>query len=228
MKFTKLLASALWAAFSIQASAQLTTNVCGTNGLSALQEVHLDLSQFDTNGDGTISSNELAAAAVEISQGLQTNLFARFDANSDGVITSEEILAVTEGAAEVWVTNLLSRLDVNKDGSLSAAELRRGGRRLGHGGLASYDTNSDGVLTSDELIAAATGQATNQQANVLARYDTDSDGTITLAEAFAVNETVANGEIAEVLARLDTNDDGEISSAELAAAHRAHRGPGWR
>ena len=108
MKLTTMLAAVAASVIAIEVSAQTATNVCGTN---VLEGEHLSLSHFDTNSDGIISSNELAAAGVALSQRLQTNLFGKYDANGDGAITSDEILTVTEASAERWLMIGFSAFD---------------------------------------------------------------------------------------------------------------------
>src|SRR5438132_569522 len=62
------------------------TNTFGTNGLGPL-------SQYDLDGDGTITSNEFATASSNLVQDLQSKFLAKYDANQDGTVTSDEALA---------------------------------------------------------------------------------------------------------------------------------------
>src|SRR6266704_3269124 len=78
-----------------------STNMVRTNFFNPL-------SRYDLNGDGTITSNELATVAASEVQHLQDRLFGEYDTNGDGTITSDEILAVTEAAAEDWLTRVLA------------------------------------------------------------------------------------------------------------------------
>src|SRR5438552_1152655 len=56
------------------------TNVCNTSLTS-------QLSQYDADGDGTISSNEFASAGEDMVQALQSRSLARYDTDHDGSVT---------------------------------------------------------------------------------------------------------------------------------------------
>jgi hypothetical protein len=79
--------------------------------------------EFDTDGDGAVSSAELIAAAEAKAQELQTQLLAEFDTDADGVITSAEALAVFETRAAERIADILAKFDTNKDGSVTSEEI---------------------------------------------------------------------------------------------------------
>ena len=70
------------------------TNMVGTNVFLG------HLSQYDTNSDRTISSNEFTAGIARLGNQRLTNFLVKYDGNSDGTVTSAEILAVTQAASE--------------------------------------------------------------------------------------------------------------------------------
>lgn len=69
-----------------------------------------------------------------------------------------------------------------------------------------YDSNSDGVLSPDEMDAAHKA--------FMERFDTDGDGELSMDERRAIHE--ANRQA--FLSRYDTDGDGEISREERDAA----------
>src|SRR5215470_15563129 len=76
---------------------EIHTNIVGANVFLG------HLSQYDTNSDGTISSNEFTAGIARLANQHLTNFLAKYDGNSDATVTSAEILAVTQAASEKWM-----------------------------------------------------------------------------------------------------------------------------
>jgi Ca2+-binding EF-hand superfamily protein len=174
------------------------------------------ITQYDTDTNGTITSAELEAAAESMVANLQERFLERYDANADGSVTSEEALAVAEAHAEHWLTSLLARFDANDDGSISTNEVPRFGRHDG-GSLFGLDSNADGVISGEELVAAAEASAAEQVERLLTRFDANDDGTISPEESLAVHQAMVEERIANVLERFDLDGDGNITSAEIGA-----------
>ena len=109
---------------------------------------------------------------------------------------------------------LIQRCDANKDGKLQVSELPDRLRAR----LAAADTNSDGVLTVDELTAHATKM---RQAR-FAAADKNKDGALDASEVGA--QPWARIQVA------DANKDGKVTAAELDQArtsgvlHGGHAG----
>ena len=78
---------------------------------------------LDANGDGTISGEELVAAAEAMAADLQAGLLAKYDTNQDGAITSDEALAVHQAAVAAKIAAILDRYDANHDGEVTSAEV---------------------------------------------------------------------------------------------------------
>ena len=113
---------------------------------------------LDTNGDGTLSQAEVAAAEAKVIQARVADIRARLEAefnkadtNKDGQLSKAEFLAAGPQAPTTAPTGaeVLARLDKNKDGKVSLAEFSA--KRLAD--FDALDTNHDGWLTEDELIA---------------------------------------------------------------------------
>ena len=206
------------------------SNLCGTNLTHTnLTRTNLTLgpwSQYDTNGDGTLTTIEFLAAKTALIQQRQNNFLAKYDGNSDGTVTSAEILAVTQAAATRWLTNVLAHADRNHDGTLSTNEFRnaRGGPE--EPSLAELDIDGDGVISNAELVTGALALAVTWQAEVLDKYDANKDGMITTVEALAGHQAEADDWLADLLATFDANGDGAITAAEVSAV--PHGRPGGR
>lgn len=97
---------------------------------------------------------------------------------------------------------LVKHFDRNGDGKLQLAELPDHLRPR----LAPADTNGDGVLTAEELIARHEAQKRARQAAM----DTDHDGKISQSE----RDAFVAGEQKEHFTRMDRDGNGQISQAE--------------
>ncbi|MEO9865017.1 MAG: hypothetical protein ABJO29_08505 [Yoonia sp.] len=110
-----------------------------------------DFATLDTNGDGSITVEELAA------QGEQR--FATADADGNGALSEAELLARaserSEGRAAKMVERMLERLDENGDGEIQQSELpERDGNRAERA-FERADSDDDGVISEDEFEAAS-------------------------------------------------------------------------
>jgi len=113
---------------------------------------------IDTNHDGRVSRDEIAAAQQRDLQAAKAALdkrlqdgFRKLDTNRDGKLSLEEFMA-SEPAIKTTVTadQMLQNLDTNHDGKVSVEEFRAPQ-------LATFnriDINHDGVVTPQEYQAA--------------------------------------------------------------------------
>ena len=116
----------------------------------------LPFAQIDTDQDGKITAEEMAA--------YQAARFAAMDANGDGFVDAAELqahmMAQAAERAEARAARMVSRMDTDGDGKLSAAEMQAGPRRDGASGdrfarmLERLDTDKDGALSREEWDAA--------------------------------------------------------------------------
>lgn len=104
----------------------------------------------DTDGDGRITAEEIAAARAARIEGL--------DANGDGLLSAEEIAAhqmrLMQPRIEEQARRMVERLDVDGDGLLSVEEMSADAMPMMGGapgrGLMRMDTDGDGVVTREE------------------------------------------------------------------------------
>lgn len=199
---------------------------------------------LDTDGDGVVSSAELAKA----SSALKT-----LDKNADGRLTEDEVRPTFAGrggrgeggrggreetgetappSADEMVKTWMA-FDKNGDGKLTKDEVPE---RM-QGVFDRADANHDGVLTTDEIRQLAQAQAApggNRGGReggrgegmsfmridpILAALDADGDGIISAVE-------LSNA--ATSLKQLDKNGDGQLTEDEVRInmPGRGRRGPG--
>jgi hypothetical protein len=79
----------------------------------------LDFDTLDADGDGTITTDEIAAARAGMVDGI--------DADGDGMLSADEIAAFhmrgMQARADAMAARMIEALDADGDGMLSAAEL---------------------------------------------------------------------------------------------------------
>lgn len=120
----------------------------GDKGAGAMMMI-MDFDKIDTNKDGKITPDEIAA--------FHKARATEADTNADGVISAEELVAFGEKmAAERKLQRaqtMIDRMDVNKDGKLQVDEMKApadAGTKM----FARIDTDGDGAISKAEVDAA--------------------------------------------------------------------------
>jgi len=132
--------------------------------------------QYDANGDGKVTVEEIQAARVAE--------FQANDTNGDAVLSLEELQALMQKKRNEHVATRLAELDTDGDGSLSVTEFQakapaeRAGNAATLFGLA--DTNNDNALDATELsvLKSPEGRVWRK----FARMDSDGNGVISETE----------------------------------------------
>ncbi|MGX9357211.1 EF-hand domain-containing protein [Roseobacteraceae bacterium S113] len=85
----------------------------------------------DTNGDGLLSADEMAAQASKRHADRIGKMMERADANGDGMLSLEELEAQRGARAERRMERMFDKLDADGDGAISSAEFeaRKSGKR---------------------------------------------------------------------------------------------------
>ena len=158
------------------------------------------LAEADTDGDGAVSADEVAAFAAEHRQ-RPRGPFAAFDENDDGLLTEDEV------PERIW--EHLSPADADGDGAVSPDELAAlvsEHHEHPRGPFAAFDANNDGLLTEDEVPEQVWAR--------LSPADADSDGAVSPEEIAALvtgHEEHPRGPLAD----FDANDDGVLTVDEV-------------
>ncbi|MCI8212918.1 calcium-binding protein [Pseudomonas sp. S25] len=187
------------------------------------------LAKLDTDGDGSISKDELSAAnsSSDSKDGITVSLskaFSDLDANDDDSLDADELAAITapppppggQPATDV-AEDLLSALDTDGDGTINSDELTAGLSSAGSTAdsaqvFDALDTNEDGTVSLEELTASLQPQqppappvVTQETSDQLfSSLDADGDGSISADELTSALSATSNG---------STNTDTKASQA---------------
>ena len=123
-----------------------------------IKNVDARFNAIDTNHDGKISKEEMAAEQQHELQQAKAAIvkrmeeqFRQLDTNKDGVLSLQEFMAAAPPVRTSETPDqVMARLDADHDGTVSIEEFRAPE-------LVKFnriDTNHDGVVTPDELRAA--------------------------------------------------------------------------
>ncbi|MBM3508937.1 MAG: hypothetical protein FJX61_02190 [Alphaproteobacteria bacterium] len=100
---------------------------------------------LDTDGDGKISAEEIAAE--------QKRLFTAADVNADGKLSPDEFRRRGAWFQALSVVTLFDLLDTNGDSAVTLDEIQNPSKRW----FKRYDTNNNGKLDDDELAQHGRG-----------------------------------------------------------------------
>ena len=162
----------------------------------------LVLQALDTDGDGTLSADEIQRA---------TDSLLKLDRNHDGRLTPDEYLPrqptaqITDSVMQPHQPErhdpLIDCMDVDHNGTLTAAELASAS-----GALKTLDTNADGILQPAEMKIQESSPG-ERAAQLLTESDTNKDGVLSKRET--------PYDMQRQFSAIDTNHDGKLDREEL-------------
>jgi Ca2+-binding EF-hand superfamily protein len=218
----------------------LLDDVAEKTGVDAGSDATALLSQLDSNGDGSLGSEELAEgmrsilpppSTMDFAQARASgsdDLFSKVDADGDGSISEDELQDLVEkigthragpSAPADATDDAFSRLDSDGDGSLSQAEFDAGRPSSPQGGPAGMPPPPPAGARND---AGASGTSAAYDP-----LDTNEDGVVSAAERAAGASTEA---VQALFDAIDTDGDGTVSQDEgdafvqqLNAAHESQQ-----
>jgi Ca2+-binding EF-hand superfamily protein len=175
------------------------------------------LRRFDTDRDGKVTKDEFTKDVGA--------RFAELDLNNDGRITDEDLppamrgRGVLTGSGEVPRRGMGRRIqnlreaDANKDGIITRDEVMAAAERR----FASLDRNKDDALDKGDADALRKETADYRVQRFMHRFGVDRDGKVTKEQFFAKAK--------ERFARLDRDGDGTVSRGERGWSkdHRWYR-----
>mmetsp|Transcript_65916 Transcript_65916/g.141065 ORF Transcript_65916/g.141065 Transcript_65916/m.141065 type:complete len:305 (-) Transcript_65916:84-998(-) len=178
--------------------------------------------RYDTDGNGTISKEELQQVIQKLgkfSGGDIDAIFAQMDTNKDGMVQYQEFVD--------WVFNEQTLSNSNANADKIQAAIRACVDGVGSIGTLMDEMGIDIALDGEEadfvdVVASLEGLSNKQLRDVFQGADIDKSGNLQLGEiqsmlfpwATSVTGTDALT-VAKVFAQMDRNNDGKITCAEF-------------
>ena len=178
------------------------------------------LTLFDTDKKNFLTLTDIAnlyakqPSLGDVTQAADT--LNKWDINGDGKITKDELAAFNAG--DQLKTQIMNWLDPQRTGNINIASLtskQLAALPYSSEQLKGWDSNQDGALSTDELVAGLTHDASG----ILSQYDTTDKGYFTQADIQSVldaNPDANQGLTAiDVMSYWDLDSDGKVSMAEI-------------
>lgn len=151
------------------------------------------VSRYDTNGDGVVSADELAAATASTSS--STSLLS----------TTSEDDGSTGNAAASQLSSLMMSIILQASGGETQSG-QSDGETPAQMMFSSLDTDGDGTISAAEFAAGAPeGVSDDMSAKLFSSLDTDGDGSITESELAAARHGPPHAPPADTDATSDTD-----------------------
>lgn len=180
----------------------------GSMSASAMSQMHAKMfSKIDANSDGGITLEEMTASASEKTKGKGgiedsakiAERFASMDSNSDGSVSDEEGLSFFQSQmSSQTMSGMLQAQEGGQDRPMGPPP----GGAAGGGGqkpatFDELDTNQDGSVSLDEMLASSESDETEDTEDtdktarlteLFSKMDADGDGSVTESEKSTFDE----------------------------------------
>lgn len=189
------------------------------------------LTQSDSNGDGVLSSDEMASAmqsvmppppsTMEFAQsrsgqgGGGDDLFGKVDTDGDGSISETELQSLMDKMASdgntsasgdaTSASDMFAQLDTDGDGALSESEFAAGSQQP-------QDMQAMGGMPPPPPPGGMGGASDSASSGSYDQLDTNQDGVVSMAERLAGGESTS---VTDLFNSIDSDGDGALSSAEV-------------
>lgn len=189
------------------------------------------LTQSDSNGDGVLSSDEMASAmqsvmppppsTMEFAQsrsgqgGGGDDLFGKVDTDGDGSISETELQSLMDKMASdgntsasgdaTSASDMFAQLDTDGDGALSESEFAAGRQQP-------QDMQAMGGMPPPPPPGGMGGASDSASSGSYDQLDTNQDGVVSMAERLAGGESTS---VTDLFNSIDSDGDGALSSAEV-------------
>merc|ERR1740137_265726 len=170
-----------------------------------LDDVKAAFKRFDSNGDGALDRDELAAAMKSSGQSYA-------DVEIDAIFS----LGDTDGDGEVSLQEFVELMSPSSSEIL--AKLRKNFRNIGDvkSTFKKIDTDNDGLLSKQEMLSSSGCKYDSEEVNAIFNLgDVNGDGSITKQEMASSGHKFSQEQIEALFALGDVNDDGAIDLEEF-------------
>lgn len=180
----------------------------GSMSASAMSQMHAKMfSKIDANSDGGITLEEMTTSATEKSKAKGVSedsskiaeRFASMDTNGDGSVTEEEGLSFFQSQmSSETMGGMLQAQEAGQGQGQPMGPPPSGGAGGGGGQQPAtfdeLDTNQDGTVSLDEMLASSESDETEDTektarlTELFSKMDADGDGSVTESEKSAFDE----------------------------------------
>ena len=123
-------------------------------------------------------------------------------------------------------------LDADANGSVTLTEIETALTARAEAQFAERDTDGDGALSADEMMAGANAERAERMAERIARHieraDENGDGLLQQSELQAQADNRRGGNFDRMFDRLDADEDGVLTAEEFAEARERMHDHGRR